>query len=304
MNRSTADNAGAREQRREGAAARVRSLVLGLAFFAAGIALSALWFMRAPARAPAGPESAGPSALSDATKAVLQRLGSPVEIRFYSLLDPASVGDSQREFSGRVDQLLSQYEQEAGGKIQIARVNSISGPAANAAVADGIKPFNMDKGDACYLGIAVVCNGQKESLSSLAPEWEQALESDLSRAIAGVDLSNPRSPPAAKADVASLEAIRRAIPNLDSVSVGEGSRLLRAAALTQIQQTAQEMEAQVRQAEERFLQAQNSQSEADQAAALKDLQQVKREQTKKLTEIALASKAQLEALQQLKGAAH
>ena len=59
MNRSTADNAGATEKRRGGAAARVRGMVAGLAFFAAGIALSAWWFMRAPARAPAAPESAG-----------------------------------------------------------------------------------------------------------------------------------------------------------------------------------------------------------------------------------------------------
>jgi hypothetical protein len=38
-----------------------------------------------------------------------------------------------------VDQLLSQYEQAAGGKIKIVRVNSISSSAAKAAEADGIK---------------------------------------------------------------------------------------------------------------------------------------------------------------------
>jgi len=300
MSQPTAGNAGATGKQRAG----VRALVPGLAFFAAGIALSALWFLRAPSHTSATPEISGPPPLSDATKAVLQHLGAPLEIRFYSLLDPASVGESGREFSGRVDQLLSQYELEGAGKIKIARLNLNSPAAANAAVADGIKPFNMDKGDACYLGIAVVRGGQKASLASLAPEWEPALESDLSRAIAGVDTSGPHAQPAPKPDVASLEAVKHAIPNLDSVSVEEGSRQLRAAAQTEYKKAAQDLQTRVEQAEQRFLQAQNSQSASDQQAALKDLQQAKKEQTDKLKEIALASKAQLEALQQLKGPAH
>jgi Sec-independent protein translocase protein TatA len=303
MNQPAAANADASGKRRQGAAGWVRALVPGLAFFAAGAALSAWWFLQAPPSA-AAPDHSGPPALSAATKAVLRHLESPVEIRFYSLLDPASVGDSGREFSGRVEQLLCLYEQEAGGKISIARVNSFSASTANAAVADGIKPFNMDKGDACYLGLVVVCNGHKASLASLAPEWEQALEPDLSRAIAGVDLSVPHPPPAAKADKAALAAVRQAIPNLDSVSVEDGSRQLRAASIAEFKKTAQEMQAKVQQAEDRFIEAQNSQSEEDRQAALTDLQRVKNEQTEKLKEIALESKAQVEALQQLKGAAH
>jgi hypothetical protein len=305
MNRPAADNAGVAVKRPGGAVARVRGLVPGLAFFAAGIALGAWWFSRAPSLPPAAPpESPGPPALSQSTKAVLQRLGSPVEIRFYSLLDPASVGDSGRQFSGRVDQLLSQYEQEAGGKIKVARVTSFSTATANAALADGIKPFNLDKGDACYLGIAVVRGGQRESLASLAPEWETALEPDLSRAIAGVDASNPPAQLAAKADGATLEAVKRAIPNLESVSVEQGSRLLRAAAVSRFEQASQELQARVKQAEEHFLQAQNSGSEAEMNDALKDLEQVRKEQAQKLTDIGLEARAQQEALQQLKGAGH
>ncbi|MGD1083402.1 MAG: Gldg family protein [Verrucomicrobiota bacterium] len=302
MSQPTAGKAGATGKKRAGAG--FRALVPGLAFFAAGVALSALWFLRAPSHTSADPANSGPPPLSDATKAVLQRLGAPVEIRFYSLLDPASVGDSGREFSGRVDQLLSQYEQEGAGKIKVARVNLNSSAAANAAVADGIKPFNMDKGDACYLGIAVVRGGQKATLASLAPEWEAALESDLSRAIAGVDATGPHAQPARKPDVATLEAVKHTIPNLDTVTVEEGSRQLKTAALAKYKKTAQETQTRVEQAQERLLQAQNSGSASDQQAALKDLQQAKKEQTDKLKEIALASKAQQEALQQLKGPAH
>ena len=103
------------------------------------------------------------AALSDSTKAVLQRLNSPLEIRFYSLLDPASVPDSLPAFAGRVDQLLSAYEQEANGKLKVSPLNTQSPANANAALADGIKPFNLEKGDACFLGIAVASQARKES---------------------------------------------------------------------------------------------------------------------------------------------
>jgi hypothetical protein len=304
MNKPTTVNASAAGLRHRGAAAWLRRLVPGLAFFATGVALSAVWFLRAPPTDPSAPDSSGPPALSDATKSVLQGLRSPVEIRFYSLLDPATVGDGARGFSARVGQWLSQYEQAAGGKIKFELVNSISTATANAALADGIQPFNMDKGDACYLGLVVLYQGQKTILASLAPEWEQAIEPDLSRAIASAIQAAPPPPPAPKSDVASVAAVRQAIPNLDAVSVEDGSRQLRVAALSHFKQTAQAMQAQISQAEEHLLQAQSNQSETDQAAALKELQQAQKNQAEKLREIALASKAQLEALRQLKGAAH
>jgi len=155
--------------------------------FLLGIAASGFWFYTVSQRGQAGASNGADSPptiqLSDATRAVLSRLDSPVEARFYAVLDPASVPDSVTAFAGRVDQLLSQYEQEAGGNIKVVRVTSISSSGADAALADGIRPFNMDKGDACYLGIAVVRAKQKETLSVLEPEWEQALEPDLTRAI-------------------------------------------------------------------------------------------------------------------------
>jgi hypothetical protein len=196
MNRSTADNAGATQKRHGRLAARVRSLVASLAFFAVGVALGAWWFSRVPSGPPAAPVSPGPVALSESGK------------------------------------------------------------------------------------------------------------SDPSRAIADVDASGSPAPTVAKADAAVLDAVKQAIPNLDSVSVEEGSRLLRAAALDRMKQASQEVQFRVKQAEDHFLQAQNSPSEAEQDAALKDLQQVRKEQALKLTEIALAARAQQVALEQLKGAGH
>ncbi len=82
----------------------------------------------------------------------------------------------------------------------------------------------------------------------------------------------------------------------------QGSRLLRASTVSRFEQASREPEIQCQKtAEEHFLQAQNSGSEAEIDDALKDLEQVRKEQAQKLTDIALEAKAQQEALQQLQG---
>ncbi len=286
---------------RTGQQAHTRISVLIVACFLAGVATGAVWIYqsRSHAKAIAGSESR----LTPATTALLQRLDSPVEIRFYSLLDPATTSDSLRAFAARVDQVLSEYQRDANGRIKVTRYDSYSSSSANAAMSDGVKPFNMDKGDACFLGITVVHNGHKESLSYLSPDWEQAFEPDLTRAIARATEVQPGFVPP-QADPAVLDSVKRAIPNLDSVSLEEGTRILRDAALAEFTQAAQEMQAKLSEAQQSLLQAQNGQSDADPQLAMKQLQQLQADQTEKLKEIAANSKVQIDALKQLKAASH
>jgi ABC-type uncharacterized transport system involved in gliding motility auxiliary subunit len=240
-------------------------------------------------------------ALSDGTLAVLKRIDSPVEIRFYSLLDPASTSESLRAFTGRVEQLLSLYQQAAHGQIKVTRYTSLA-DSSQAAAADGLNPFNLDKGEACYLGVAVVQAGQKESLARLSPDWEPALESDLSRALTRViDASAPARPAAAaRVDAATLDEVKRTFPNLESVSVKEGTQKLRDAAVNDMKAALAELDAQVKDAEQRLTQAQTGTSDAEKQAAIKNLQQIQAAQTEKLKQIAARSAAQIEALKQLK----
>ena len=274
---------------RTGEQAGVRTIIIVLTFFLAGMALGAFLLYRSTRTAKPGAHATQPSTLSDGTRAVLQRLSSPVEIRFYSLLDPASVSESDRAFAGRVDSLLSEYQREGAGKINLTRHLALADPgAANAAAADGIKPFNLDKGDACFLGIAVACEGRKEALAQLFPEWEPALESDLTRAIARVMGSTPSAsavPEPPKTDKAALEEVKRLVPNFASVSVDDGMLTLREAALKDFQATASEAEIKVKEAQQRLAEAQKGGSDADKQAALKALQQLQAEQTEKLRQI-------------------
>jgi ABC-type uncharacterized transport system len=306
-----ADHSGRPFRRQRGEEAGVRDIVLVLAFLLVGAAFSAVWLYHSAHRGPAAtgePSGSQPTLLSDATLTVLQKLDSVLEIRFYSVLDPASVPDSVMAFASRVDQLLSAYQQAAGGKINLTRFDSQSKLNPNAARADGVQAFNLDKGEACYLGVALAFKGRKETLPYLSPEWEQAVEPDLTRAIIRL-VEAPR--PVAAAALAPLEVntnavqeVKALIPNLGTVSVEEGTRILREAALKDFTAAAKEMETQVKEAEQRVTQAQNGGSEADQQAARKHLQQVQTEQTEKLKQIAARSQAQIDALQQLKASPH
>jgi hypothetical protein len=312
MRASSAKKLGATLGPRTSEQAGAQTIVLLLVVFFLGVAVSALLFYSASKRGStgAGGETNGTPAiaLSEGTRTVLGRLGAPMEIRFYALLDAATVPDSVTAFAGRVGQLLSAYEQQAGGKLKMTSFNVLSNPNANAALADGITIFNLDKGQACYLGVALVLNGRKETLAHLSPEWEQAVEPDLTRAIVRL-LDAPRSIISAPATVAqintnAIQEVKALIPNLSDVSLDAGKLILQDAALKDFTAAAKEMQTQVKEAEQRLGQAQNGGSNAEQQAAMKHLQQVQAEQTEKLKQIAARSKAQIDTFQQLKAASH
>ena len=304
MTRSSPNTVGSGIPAHRTTEASVKTILLVLVFFLVGLAGGAFLFYRATTLTKPNEAGAKKSIeLSASTKAVLRNLDSPVEIRFYAVLDPATVPESVRGFASRVDALLSAYQQEAAGKISLNREasTSASGPAA----ADGIRPFNIEKGDACFLGLVVAQDKRKEVMAQLAPEWEPALESDLSRTIARVGTSPPPAPASAaqaKSDAAALEEVKRALPNFASISLEEGTRILRQAALDEFKAAAQEMESQLKAAQQRLAAAPGSKSEAEQQAAAKELQALQSTQAEKLKEIAARLPEQIAALRKLKAA--
>jgi hypothetical protein len=310
MNHLLANNAERTKESRIGEQAGARTILLLLAVFLLGIAVSALWFYSSSKHTPAAagnePGESPTIVLSESSKALLNHLESPLEIRFYDVLDPAAVPDSMIAFAGRVGQLLSAYQKEAGDKIRLTRFDSHSNLKPNAASADGVHAFNLDKGDACYLGLALAYKGRRESLPRLSPEWEQALEPDLTRAISRLlDAVQPVTIPVAvsQIDTAAVQQVRALITNLAAVSVEEGTQILQDAALKDFTAAVQTMGTQLKEAEQRFAQAQKGGSDADQQAARKYVQQIQAEHTEKLKQIAAKSKAQIETFQQLKAAA-
>ena len=276
----------------------VRSVLLPLICFALGLAASGVWFERG-AR-PSNSRQPAPE-LSLPTKALLEHLSGPVEIRFYALLDagaPTSLG----AFAQRAGQLLEAYQQAAGDKIALTRFDAQTNTNPNAALADGIRGFDLDQGDGCYLGVALSCKGKKEVLPQLSPDWEPALEADLSRAIQRLTetVSGPQTFPPVPAEATIIAEIRQRVPALDSTPLDEGLRILREDSIKEFAAAAGEMQARVQEAQARLLQAKNSASASEQDAALKNLQHVQAEQARKLKEIAASSQIRIETFKRLK----
>ena len=276
----------------------VRTIILVALFFGLGLIASAVWSHRS-AR-PAEVTRPGIE-LSRGTKTVLDHLDKPVEIRFYSLLDPNS-GSNLRGFSSHVDELLLAYQQAAGGKVVLSAPTNAN---PNAALADGIKAFNLDKGEGCYLGLVLSCAEKREVLAQLSPEWEPALEADISRAILRLTegpLTARTASGTSMVDPAVMEQIKRSIPNPDAVSLDEGTKTLREVALKEFTAAVNEGQGQIKQAQVRLLEAGKNGSTTDQETAKQNLQQVQGAQAQKLEEIVLQSQARIDAFKQLKAA--
>jgi hypothetical protein len=267
-----------------------------------GLAGGAYWHQRATAPAEPSHQQPAGRTLAEGTQRVLKQLDAPMAIRFYALLD-ANPPASLQQLADRASQLLGLYEEASGGRVKVTRFMTRSDDAEAAALADGLRAFYLGQGNACYLGITVVNQDRKEAVP-VAPEWEPAMEADLSRALARISQPKPARgvPLAAPApDHAAIDAVKQALPDFASLTVAEGTRRLQAQALNAFTTAAQEMATQVQQAEQRFTQAQRDNGGTAQEAARVELQKVRYEQSEKLKGIALQTQALVKTLEQMKG---
>src|SRR5262247_1618718 len=99
-----------RIKRRAFECAGARILLLLLVGAVLVVAAWVLWLPRT-ASPRLGTAAGATPTLTESTKAVLRRLDSPLEIRFYSILDPATIPNGVTAFSARVNQLLAAYQQ-------------------------------------------------------------------------------------------------------------------------------------------------------------------------------------------------
>ncbi|MCW5555565.1 MAG: Gldg family protein [Verrucomicrobiae bacterium] len=286
-------------------------LLVGLVL---GLGLGALWgFRTGKQMTPASTSeiATGPvdfAGLSETTKAVLQRLDTRVEIRFYSLLGETRAAEPLQAFAGRVEELLAVFQRAGGGKIGVTRITTADQSGGrNAALSDGLEPFNVGRGEQGYLGIVVQARQEKVALPRLLADWETALEFDLSRAIARVSGSGtgvPASPVVnpTPVDSASAEEVTRALPNLAALSLEEATQKLREAALEEFKTAVSEMQIKVNEAQQRLARARSQNSGAELEAAVKQLRQLQSEQSELLAQISRRLQARITTLERLKGA--
>jgi hypothetical protein len=116
-------------------------------------------------------------------------------------------------------------------------------------------------------------------------------------------LQSLKAPVQIQFDSAVLAEVKRQIPNFASVSLEEGSQILREAALKDLQAALVQTQGQIKEVEQRVAQMEEAKSETGKQEALKDLQRLQADQVAKLGEFTTKSSAQIEALRQLKESA-
>jgi ABC-type uncharacterized transport system involved in gliding motility auxiliary subunit len=130
--------------------------------------------------------------LSEGTRAILRKLDTPVQVRLYVSQKEKAMPVVLKDYATRVQDLLDEYRQASGGKVQITKLDpEPDSDAEDSARLDGLDPQMLQTGDAIYFGLAMNMLDQKVVVP-LALERERLLEYDLSRAISLV--MNPTKP--------------------------------------------------------------------------------------------------------------
>ncbi|MGA8479884.1 MAG: Gldg family protein [Chthoniobacterales bacterium] len=129
--------------------------------------------------------------LSQGSQRIVQKLDTPVEIRFYYSKDNASTPVYLRTYAQEVEDLLAEFQQASHGKIKIVKLDpKPDSDAEDSARLDGVEGQTVNLSDKVYLGLAVSCLDAKAAIPFLSPGRESLLEYDVSRAISSV--ANPK----------------------------------------------------------------------------------------------------------------
>src|SRR5687768_16823149 len=124
--------------------------------------------------------------LSDGTRKILRKLGSPVKVKLY-VSQGEAVPVPLRGFAQRVEDIVQEFKQAAGANLQVERYHPRpDSEEEDAAQLDGIEPQQLMSGEQFYLGIAVSQLDRKQAIPAVSPQRERLLEYDLIRAIARV----------------------------------------------------------------------------------------------------------------------
>jgi ABC-type uncharacterized transport system involved in gliding motility auxiliary subunit len=125
--------------------------------------------------------------LSAGTRAILTKLDTPVQLRFYCTKNANTMPVFLTTYAQRVEDLLAEYRQASKGRIEIQRLNpEPDSDAEDSARLDGVEGQQLRTGESIYLGLSVAMLDQKQAIPFLTPDRERLLEYDISRAIARV----------------------------------------------------------------------------------------------------------------------
>src|ERR1051326_7779719 len=93
--------------------------------------------------------------LSSGTKAILAKLDTPVQVRFYVSQRATAMPVALKTYAQRVDDLLNEYRQASKGLIEIQRLDpEPDSDAEDSARLDGVQGQPVADGQRVYLGLS------------------------------------------------------------------------------------------------------------------------------------------------------
>lgn len=129
--------------------------------------------------------------LSPGTKAILKKIDSPVEVRFYFSQSEARLPSQIRNYANEVEDLLEEFRENSGGKIRVRKIDpKPDSDAEEQAQADGIEGQPIGQlGEQFYFGLAISLDPEKVAVP-LQLERERLLEYDIAHALGLVISTN------------------------------------------------------------------------------------------------------------------
>ena len=124
--------------------------------------------------------------LSDGTKAILNKLDTPVTIRFFFSKSAESSPQAVffKGYAAKVEDLLAEYKLASKGKIILEKIDpKPDSDDEDKARLNGVEGMPFPNGEKFYLGLSVSVVGTETSIPFLTPDRERQMEYDLSRAI-------------------------------------------------------------------------------------------------------------------------
>ena len=128
--------------------------------------------------------------LAPGTKAILKKLDSPVEVRFYFSQSGSRVPSNIRTYANDVEDLLEEFSLASGGKIKVRKIDpKPDSDAEEKAQSDGVEPQQLGPGENFYFGLAISLDPEKVAVP-LSVERERLLEYDIAHALGQVISTN------------------------------------------------------------------------------------------------------------------
>src|SRR5215207_4271001 len=131
--------------------------------------------------------------LSPGTRAILKKLDTKVEVRFYFSQSEARVPADIRTYANQVEDLLEEFREASGDKIRIRKIDpKPDTEAEEQAQADGLEgqatgPLSPEN---YFFGLVGRLDPEKAAIPFLQLQRERLLEYDLARAIGSVISTN------------------------------------------------------------------------------------------------------------------